>query len=196
MRGRGATAVSRAGRNDPCSCGSGRKFKQCCGAGRRASATSEPPRDAWRQLPNLGPLSEAGKLREAAGLRESMYGARIPFGAPGNAGTSAKRQTGAADRFRRRGIGLLQQGKLAAAIAALRQAIRLEPSNAEPHGALGLALLRSNRLAEAAASFELAIVFEENIVANHYNLAVALDPQGLKSRAIAAYRRTVALAPR
>ncbi len=28
-------ALARAGRNDPCPCGSGRKFKSCCGAGRR-----------------------------------------------------------------------------------------------------------------------------------------------------------------
>jgi SEC-C motif-containing protein len=28
-----APAVTSPGRNDPCSCGSGRKFKKCCGAG-------------------------------------------------------------------------------------------------------------------------------------------------------------------
>jgi len=26
-----AAAMKTAGRNDPCPCGSGRKFKQCCG---------------------------------------------------------------------------------------------------------------------------------------------------------------------
>lgn len=26
------TAMSKAGRNDPCPCGSGKKFKHCCGA--------------------------------------------------------------------------------------------------------------------------------------------------------------------
>jgi Flp pilus assembly protein TadD len=197
MRGRGTAAVSRAGRNDPCPCGSGRKFKQCCGAGRPESVTPEPPRDARRQPLTLGPLSEAGELREAAeGLRESMYGARIPFGDSENAAaTSPQRQTGAADRFRLQGLGLLQEGKFAAAITALQRAIRLDPEDAQSHGPLGLALLRSNRLVEAAASFELAIVLEEGVVANHYYLAVALDRQGLKSRAITAYRRAVELAP-
>jgi tetratricopeptide (TPR) repeat protein len=197
MRGRDATAFSRAGRNDPCPCGSGCKFKQCCGAGRPASTTSEPPRDARRQQLNLGPLSEAGELREAAErLQESMYGTRVPFGElVSAAGRSLERQPGAADRFRRRGIGLLQLGKLAAAITALRQAIRLDPGDAESHGALGLALLRSNRLVEATASLEVATVLEDEVAANHYNLAVALDRQGLKSRAIAAYRRAVELAP-
>jgi Flp pilus assembly protein TadD len=55
--------------------------------------------------------------------------------------------------------------------------------------------LRRNRLVEAAASFEPAIVLKEGVVANHYNLAVALDRQGLKSRAITAYRRALELAP-
>lgn len=39
----------KTGRNDPCPCGSGRKFKQCCG-----SAASEPPESlAWRRLRRL-----------------------------------------------------------------------------------------------------------------------------------------------
>jgi tetratricopeptide (TPR) repeat protein len=198
MRSRGATAVSRVGRNDPCPCGSGRKFKQCCGARRPALPTPEPPRDARRQLSNLSPLSEAGQLREAAeGLRESMYGARVPLGEPANAaGTLPQRQSGAAERFRRQGIGLLQEGKLAAAITALGQAIRLDPGDAASHGALGLALLRGHRPGEAATFLETAIVLEEGVAATHYNLAVALDRQGQKSRAIAAYRQAVELAPK
>jgi tetratricopeptide (TPR) repeat protein len=197
MRGRGVAAFSRVGRNGPCPCGSGRKFKQCCGAARPSSATSEPSRDVRRQRLNFGPLSEAGELREASeGLRESMYGAHIPFAKPESAaGTSVHRQTEAADRFRRQGVGLLQDGKLAAAITALRQATRLNPGDAKSHEALGLALLRGNRLAEAAASFELAIVLEDRVAATHHHLAIALDRQGLKSRAIAAYRRAVELAP-
>jgi tetratricopeptide (TPR) repeat protein len=125
-----------------------------------------------------------------------MYGARVPLSEPVNAAGAARQpQTGAADRFRRQGVGLLQERKLAAAVTALHQAIRLDPSDAESHGALGLALLRGNRLVEAAASLELATVLEDKVVANHYNLAFALDRQGLKSGAIAAYRRAVELAP-
>jgi tetratricopeptide (TPR) repeat protein len=192
------TATSaRPGRNDPCPCGSGRKFKQCCGAGRTAAAPVAPPRNGRPDRLDLGLLSEAGKLREAAeGLRQSMHGAPAPFRrAENGARVAAPRQTGAAERFRRQGVGLFEAGKLAAAITALRQATRLDPGDAGSHRALGLALLRSNRLVEAAASFELAIVLEEEVAVAHYHLAVALDRQGLTDNAIAAYRRAVEQAP-
>ncbi len=194
-------SVPAAGRNDPCSCGSGRKFKQCCGAARPAAASVSPPRSARPGRLNFGPLGDAGKLREAAeALRHSMHGVPSPRPNAGNAAgagraTPARRQTEAAQRFRRQGVGLVRAGKLPAAITALRQATRLDPADAGSHRALGLALLRSGRLAEATASFELAIVLEEDVAAAHHNLAVALDRQGLTEKAMAAYRRAVELMP-
>jgi tetratricopeptide (TPR) repeat protein len=189
-----AAPAERAGRNDPCPCGSGRKFKQCCGAAHPAAGSANPTRNARPDRLNLGPLSEAGKLREAAeALRHSMHGV------PGNAGgagraTPARRQT-EAERFRRQGVGLVRAGKLPAAVTALRQATRLDPADAGAHRALGLALLRSGRLAEATAILEPAIVLEEEVAVAHYQLAVALDRQGLKDKAMAAYRRAVELMP-
>jgi tetratricopeptide (TPR) repeat protein len=189
--------LSRTGRNDPCPCGSGRKFKQCCGGGRTVAAVADPARGVRPDRLNLGSLTEVGKVREAAeNLRQSMHGTPARFlKAESPARGPPQRQTGAADRFRRQGTDLLQARKLPAAITALRQATRLDPEDAGSHRALGLALLRSNRLAEAAASFELAIVLEEEVASSHYYLAVALDRQGLKDRAIATYRRAVELAP-
>jgi hypothetical protein len=35
--------MSKTGRNDPCPCGSGRKYKLCCGALRLAPAPTQPP---------------------------------------------------------------------------------------------------------------------------------------------------------
>ena len=125
-----------------------------------------------------------------------MYGAQVPgLEAENGARPSPRRQVAAAGRFRRQGVALLQEGKFTAAITALRQAVRLDPGDAKSHGALGLGLLRSDRLTEATASLELAIVLEEGVVATQYHLAVALDRQGLKNRAIAAYRRAAELAP-
>ena len=140
-----------AGRNDSCPCGSGRKFKKCCGAAHPAPASASPPRGARPVRLNFGPLSEAGELREAAeALRQSMHGvptARLNAGNAAGARRAppAQRQTGAAQRFRRQGVGLLRAGKLPAAVTALRQATRLDPADAGSHRALGLALLRSAR---------------------------------------------------
>ena len=49
------------GRNDPCFCGSGRKFKRCCGSNVRRSAVpkvAEPP----TPVPPLSRLAVAGSL--------------------------------------------------------------------------------------------------------------------------------------
>src|ERR1700730_15368765 len=46
--GCGPRAATKLGRNDPCPCGSGRKFKKCCGAGPHKSpkqkAAADDPR--------------------------------------------------------------------------------------------------------------------------------------------------------
>src|SRR6266851_4922200 len=47
-----AVTQTKIGRNDPCGCGSGRKFKKCCLKG-RASAPSVPPSPDSRRLPVL-----------------------------------------------------------------------------------------------------------------------------------------------
>src|SRR5208337_3438794 len=201
MSGAAAAPAARTGRNDPCPCGSGRKFKQCCGAGRPTTAAVDRPRGPRPDRLNFGPLSEAGKRREAAEqLRRSIYGASTPRLNAGNAvgagsATPARQQTEAAERFRRQGVGLFRAGKLPAAITALRQATRLNPADAGSHRALGLALLRSGRLAEATARLEGAIVLEEEVAIAHYHLGVALNGQGLTERAMAAYRRAVDLTP-
>jgi hypothetical protein len=61
-----AAPAERAGRNDPCPCGSGCEFKQCCGKAHPAAVAA-----SLLAMPGpIGsisvPLSEAGRLREAA----------------------------------------------------------------------------------------------------------------------------------
>src|ERR1700730_14992589 len=70
-----AAPAERTGRHDPCPCGSGRAFKECGGAPPPAQAAANPPRNARPDRVNFGPLSEAGRLREAAEeFRHSMHG--------------------------------------------------------------------------------------------------------------------------
>jgi tetratricopeptide (TPR) repeat protein len=192
-----AAPAERAGGNDHCPCGSGRKFKQCCGMAHPRAASASSPRSARPDRLKFGPLSEAGKLRDAAEqLRHSMHGVPSPLPNAGNAGRAgrampARRQTEAAERFRRQGAGLLRAGKLPAAITALRQATRLDPADAGSHRALGLALLRSGRLAEATASFELAPVMADG----HRRLADLLEAEGDAEDAAISYRRAAAADP-
>ena len=53
--------ASKPGRNDPCSCGSGKKYKRCCGA--RPSSTRSPLRDSFQrraEAPVLDPDERDG----------------------------------------------------------------------------------------------------------------------------------------
>jgi tetratricopeptide (TPR) repeat protein len=202
-------------RNDPCSCGSGRKFKSCCG-----KASARPDASPTSAVPSLfplfvgsdsaprsaessfGPLTEVSKLREAAEQfrrRQSVLPALpVPEGDAAAAATGARRvpahRVEAARRQRERGIGLIEAGRLPAAILAFQRATSLDPADAAAHHALGRAFLVDGRFVEAAASLRLATTLRDEAAA-FYDLGTALHRQGLKLEAMAAYRRAAELAP-
>src|SRR5437667_10285726 len=77
MKSRGI--ATRPGRNDPCPCSSGRKFKLCCGApaGSPGPGSGAPHIDDAGSRFNIGPLTEAGRVREVAERFQ-----KIQFGPP------------------------------------------------------------------------------------------------------------------
>ncbi len=208
----GPSTVSNArrpGRNDPCICGSGRKFKLCCGAapmqpGRANRQTSALlSRSAAPELgersKRLGPLTEVSALRETAEqfmrLQSAPPAARtLTGGAPVARHRVTPDRSAAARRYRERGIRLVEAGRPSAAISAFRRAIELASGEAASHHALGRALLRLDRLAEATASLSLATTLRDDAAAYH-DLGMALERQDLRVEATAAYRRAVELAP-
>ena len=209
-----ASTGAEPGRNDPCPCGSGRKFKRCCSvaasetasisAGKSPSAVGPAATFKETEADNrlkLGPLTESGKLREFAnqvrqmqsGLPAALSAERAASGAAH--GMAPPRRMIEAQRYRQHGVRLVERGKVAAAIIALRQAVELDPGDAGSHHVLGLALLRSGRFEEAVASLRLAIILKDDLAAAHCNLAAALDGLGRNREAVLACRRAVALAP-
>lgn len=207
----GADPAAMPGRNGPCPCGSGRKFKLCCGANRsRRDAAGQPaplaalpssglaPRPAGGEAA-LGPLTELGELHTAA---EEFWRGQVGLAAPQgiaeiaaeSGGITARRRIAAAERHRGRGVRLAEAGRRAAAIAAFRQAVRLNPQDAAAHRLLGGVLLQSGRLDEAVESLRLATALKDD-AGGHYNLAVALRRRRLNDEAVAAYRRAIELAP-
>jgi tetratricopeptide (TPR) repeat protein len=194
--------AARPGRNDPCPCGSGRKFKLCCGA---AGLQGQGPGDlhgngAGGSL-NIGPLTEASRVREAAerfrqiqfGVPAALFAEKGVSGA--GRGTTPQQRILAVERLRRRGMVLLQSGKYAAAIVALRQAAELDPADADTHRGLGQALLHIGRFEEATVSLRVAITLQDDLAAAHCDMAAALDGLGQDREAIGACRRALRLAP-
>ena len=199
----------RFGRNDLCPCGSGRKFKYCCGAATPQPAvfgTSLPDGTGEstkaRNRLSIGPLTEAAKVREVAdrfrqarsGLPAALLTQTDDAGGVNSLALARSRMIDA-ERHRQLGMGLFELGKYGAAIAALRRATDLDPGDAGSHFALGRTLMRVGDLSGAVDSLRLAITLKDDFPPALLDLAVALAAIGQHREAVTSCRRAVGLAP-
>ncbi|MGA2443273.1 MAG: tetratricopeptide repeat protein, partial [Tepidisphaeraceae bacterium] len=93
------------------------------------------------------------------------------------------------------GIALVDAGQLDEALAAYRQAIRLNPDLAEVHSNLGNALQDNGQLDQAIACHRQAIRINPDYAKAHNNLGNALKDVGQLDQAIASYRQAMLLKP-
>ena len=118
------------GRNQPCRCGSGKKFKHCCGApARQTAATSQETFRFASQLHQAGQFSKAERLY-LNGLS----------GDPTNA-----------QALQMLGMCQFQSGKAREAVKTFERAIALNPSDAGARFHLGRGLLHAGMPKEALA---------------------------------------------
>jgi tetratricopeptide (TPR) repeat protein len=176
----------KAGRNEPCPCGSGRKYKHCCGglAGGVAEAVAAVPERALPQEA-ASPLEAADALRARGRVRESLplYQRALAL-EPGDAV--------AHNNF---GNAHLELGQGADAAAAYRRALSLSPDNADIHCNLANALRQLGELPEALIESERAIALNPRLSMAHNNLGLVLAGQGRRDEAVVSYRRALALNP-
>ena len=135
-----ANIGSKTGRNDPCPCGSGRKYKVCCMAtGQHATgaqATGIPPlMDSAFELYKRGQLAEAARLYR-----------RVLELSPINS-----------DALFMLGRLLDQQGNLADAFQCYRRVLSLKPDHEQAHIQTGMILLTGGRTPEAFSHFVQAL---------------------------------------
>jgi tetratricopeptide (TPR) repeat protein len=90
---------------------------------------------------------------------------------------------------------LLGAGRPADAIAPLRDAARLEPSNPIIQHDLGLACLEVGRLPDAIAALQRAVASNPRYTDAYFRLGIALEKLGNIRGAIVAYDRATALLP-
>jgi len=172
------------GRNDPCPCGSGRKYKHCCGRGDSGSAAAR---------------DEAGAYNAQAALlqRQGRYDAAV---------TSYRKALAispdVAELHFNLGTALHDQGRVDDAIACYRRALELKPGLVVAHNNLGNALAVCGKPDEAAASYARALAIapghveaRRNLAAMHYNAANALRDRGDARAALERYRQALALRP-
>jgi tetratricopeptide (TPR) repeat protein len=89
----------------------------------------------------------------------------------------------------------LRAGRPADAIAPLRNAALLQPSNSIIQHDLGLACLEVGRVPDAIAAFQQSVVSNPRYADAYFRLGIALEKQGNIAGAIAAYDRATELLP-
>jgi tetratricopeptide (TPR) repeat protein len=170
------------GRNDPCPCGSGKRYKRCCGQIEPApppapSATLSPEQLSPGQLSQLVALLSAGRYPELERRSREL--------------TERHPDSGAA--WKALGVSLTLQHK--DALPALRRATELSPDDAEAHSNLASALMDLGRLEAAVASYRRALELKSDHADAHINLGNALRGLGRPDEALASYRRALEIKP-
>src|ERR1700733_12200667 len=88
-----------------------------------------------------------------------------------------------------------QAGRPADAIAPLRDAALLQPSNAIIQHDLGLACLEAGRIPDAIEALERAVAIDPRYADAYFRLGIALEKLGKIDGAIVAYHRATELLP-
>jgi len=173
--------MKKIGRNDPCSCGSGKKYKHCC----------EPNSEVSMAKTQLSDLSisqviqvarehhQAGRLSQA----EAIY-QQILQVAPNHP-----------DALHLSGLIALRRGKNEIAVDLISRAISVNPSNPTYYINLGNALKDQGRLEEAILNYRQALSIKPDFAEACNNLGNALKEQGNLEAAIECFRRSLALKP-
>lgn len=158
------------GRNDPCPCGSGKKYKNCCDA----SSGINPATSEFRQLAflyNNGHFSEAEQFSRKLLVRHPSAG----------------------ELWKVFGYSLVKQGK--DAVGALRKAASLLPADADVLAELGGALSASGQYSQALKCYQFALNMMPGNAQTHNNLATVLQELGRTEEAISHYRTALSIRP-
>src|ERR1700704_888113 len=90
------------------------------------------------------------------------------------------------------GLRNLSERRVSLGMAALKEAVELDPENATYHNTLGVVLLDLKRPAEAQAAFQAALEIDKNNPEAHHNLGLAYAEQSRFDEAIGAYKKALA----
>ncbi len=164
-RGSGPT-----GRNGPCPCGSGQRYKRCCGRLGAHGAREAPSRDAATYVNRGNELARRGRFEEA----EKDYRRALAL------------EPGLAEAHRNLGTLLLETGRSSEALESCRQAAETRPYDAD---------VELGRVEEAIACYRRALAIRPATVTAWHCLANLLAGLGRFDEALEAYRRAIELDP-
>lgn len=157
----------KTGRNDVCSCGSGKKYKQCCLKNEQNAKV--PPRainPALHQAIQAAWMhQQAGQVQQAEAICHRLLQA-VP---------------NQPDALHVLGVIALQDGNIEIAVQYFRKAIQGNPSNPQFYSNLGLALHEEGKLELAANHYRKALSIKPDYADAYYNLhALLVDAVNLQ----------------
>ncbi len=175
-------------RNQPCPCGSGRKYKKCCGF---SGANPAFPADQSLQkkvnsTSSIDELLRAGAMAATQGRYDE---AEACFR------QAVKLKPDFAIAYNNLGLTLHDQGKLDEAEAILHKALQLSPDFAEAHNNLGLVLHGLGKPEAAATCFRQALKLKPGYIKAYNNLGLALHNQGKLDEAEVYLHKALQLSP-
>ena len=110
---------------------------------------------------------------------------------PGCSSTDMQVQRLQARSVYEQAIKNLQEDRLSLGLAALQQAIALDPENATYRNSLGVLYLNLRQPTDAQREFEKAVALDPSYAEAHHNLGIAFAEQGKFDQAIAGYRKAL-----
>jgi tetratricopeptide (TPR) repeat protein len=176
----GATSVPAAGRNDPCPCGSGKRYKHCHGAiGADVGTAVAPQRLAQEALERAIDLHRKGDTSAA----EQAYRKAL---AEDPRNVMARHYLG---------VVHYQRNDLGAALPLLEASVKASAHEPEFHNNLGLAYAAADREEEALIAYRAALLLKPDHAAACNNLGLTMQAGNDVSGAIYAFQRAVHLKP-
>jgi tetratricopeptide (TPR) repeat protein/2-polyprenyl-3-methyl-5-hydroxy-6-metoxy-1,4-benzoquinol methylase len=173
--------MRKIGRNDPCRCGSGKKYKQCCMQREESPAASRvaEPASVHGVMEAALEHHRAGRLTRAEALYQQVL--RVAPNHP--------------DALHFLGVIASQVGKNEIAVELIRKAISIQPDNVQAHSSLGAALKEQGKLDESIACYRRALLLKPDFADVHFNLGNTLREQGNIHEALECYRKALAVKP-
>ncbi len=198
------------GRNDPCSCGSGKKYKNCC-LGKAVLNPSHSPAPAADEIRQLDALFNTGRYADLENRAHALLKSHPDSGVvwkllglslhmQGKDALPAMQKAAEnlpndAEAHGNLAAILRARGQLEAALDSGRRALQIKPGFAEAHNNLGVTLKDLGRLDEAVASYRRALEIKPGFAEAHNNLGQALSELGQFDSAVASYRHALEIKP-
>lgn len=173
--------MSKPGRNDPCPCGSGKKYKQCClhKQGREQPAPSAVTPEIRQAMQMAMPLHQAGRLAEAEAIYRQVL----------------RQSPREPDALHLLGLLSYQRKDYPAALELIGRAISYRHTEPGYFVNLGLVHEALQHVDEAIACYRKALALQPDIAEANCNLGGILANQMKLEEAINLCRRALAVKP-